>query len=325
MSNEPIPVNDELSDADSSAAVYALAALPNFEPGKAGRAFAGHSGGLNRSEDGGQTWQDALTGLQLNGTFPVTSLIPSPEVDRDGHVFAGAPGGIVKSIDGGQSWRVVLLPPPAPMISCLAISPDFAHDSTIFAGTMEDGIFVSQTSGEHWTGWNFGLLDLHVLCLAISPDFSADETLYAGTETGIFRSTNGGRAWREVNLPFGFDAVLSLAISPTFHKDHRLYAGMENHGIWASEDEGEHWVQVGEEVITDPVNTILVSGIDVLAVTSISLWYSKDGGRQWINQLPELPASAEISSVLAPLKFTTGTMTLIGLSDGNVEVVKINS
>jgi hypothetical protein len=65
--------------------------------------------------------------------------------------------------------------------------------------------------------------------------------------------------------------------------------------------------------------------MDVLAITPMSLWYSKDGGRQWINQLPEIQASAEISSVLAPLKFTTGTMTLIGLSDGNVQVVKINS
>jgi photosystem II stability/assembly factor-like uncharacterized protein len=203
----------------------------------------------------------------------------------------------------------------------MAISPNFARDSIVFAGTMEDGIFVSQDAGEHWTAWNFGLLDLAVLCLAISPNFAADETLFAGTDTGIFRSTNGGRAWREVEMPFGFDAVISLAVSPKFSEDHRLYASTESQGIWVSGDECEHWSRLAEGISEDPVNHLLVSQNEILAVTADALWYSADGGLQWENRLAGAGEDLEITAVLLPADFQPGTAVLIGLNGGDIQVV----
>ena len=50
-------------------------------------------------------------------------------------------------------------------------------DETLFAGTLDDGIFRSTDRGPHWTASNFGLLDWQILSMAISPDFAHDETI----------------------------------------------------------------------------------------------------------------------------------------------------
>jgi photosystem II stability/assembly factor-like uncharacterized protein len=323
MTNNLNPDQDILNEEKTTPLIYAFTAAPGFQIGKAGRAFASYNGGLKRTNDGGQTWQNALAGLSFSDHLPVTCLAISPAFDLDGMAFAGVPGGILQSSLGGQNWKAVSFPPPAPFISALVISPNFANDETLFAGTMEDGVFVSQNSGEQWTSWNFGLLDLNVLALVISPNYAIDETLFAGTETGLFRSTNGGRAWREVGLPFGFDAVISLAISPGYAEDHCIYIGSENYGLWRSDDEGEHWTHLAESELSDPINAILVSGNELLVVTESGLWHSADSGTSWLNSLPAEYTGSEITAILAPLEIGSGITLLAGFSDGNIKPVMI--
>jgi photosystem II stability/assembly factor-like uncharacterized protein len=323
MSDEYLFDNEVENEEESGDLVYSFAAVPGTVPGQSGLVFAACSSGLKRSADGGQTWEDALADLNLSEPLPVTSLVISPEFEQQGKVFAGAPGGIFHST-GGQAWRAVVIASPAPTVSALAISPNYSRDETVFAGTMEDGVFVSLNGGERWVAWNFGLLDLNVMCLSISPDYAKDETLFAGTESGIFRSTNGGRAWREIELPFGYDAVLSVALSPRYAQDHTVYAGTENQGLWVSADEGETWQRLAEETIEDPVNAILVTEKDgLLALTSVALWHSTGGGATWTNRLPDSYADRDLSAVLAPQGFGPGAQVLVGLTDGNVEVIKI--
>ncbi|MGD0610251.1 MAG: hypothetical protein ABSB41_01960 [Anaerolineales bacterium] len=323
MTNKLDSDDELLNEEETNALIYAFAAAPGFQIGRAGRAFASHKGGLKRTEDGGQSWQDALADFALSEQLPVTSLVISPVFDHDGLVFAGAPGGILRSSLGGKSWKAVLFPPPSPLVSALAISPNFASDETVFAGTMEDGVFISKDAGEKWASWNFGLLDLNVLALAISPNYIFDETLFAGTETGLFRSTNGGRAWREVELPFGFDAVISLAISPNYTEDHCIYIGSEDLGLWESADEGEHWIQLAKNQLSDPVNAILVSRNELLAVNAVGLWHSADGGTSWINCLPKEYTGFEISAVLAPQGIGFGATLLAGFTNGSIKPVMI--
>ncbi len=136
----------------------------------------------------------------------------------------------------GRRWpcldrRPIALPPP--FVHSLAVSPQFAQDGVVLAGTMEDGVFRSGDRGAQWAAWNFGLLDLSVLCLSMSPAYADDETVFAGTDSGIFRSMNGGRAWRELEFPPDWAPVLSLALSPGFGADGMLFAGTEFGGhVW---------------------------------------------------------------------------------------------
>lgn len=306
---------------DSADLVYAFAAAPGASAGQSGLCFAATNSGLRRSLDGGQTWADALETLELSEPLPVTSLALSPVFDKEMRVLAGTTGGFFLSTNGGESWKALLLPNPPPTVSSLAISPNFEADETIFAGTMEDGVYISRDGGERWVAWNFGLLDLNVICLAASPRFAGDETVLAGTETGIFRSTNGGRAWREVEMPFGFDPVLSLAFAAG-GKEQTIFAGTENNGLWVSRDEGESWSRLAEDSITDPVNSVLVSGEDVLVVTGSALWRSADLGATWQDSTPEALREAEIAALLAPEGLAPGAALLAALTDGSITALQ---
>jgi photosystem II stability/assembly factor-like uncharacterized protein len=309
--------------------VYALAASPGFE--RDGICFAARASGLFRSEDGGLTWEDAYASLELEGALTTAAVAVSPSFETDHSVFAGVPGGVLRSMDGGRSWHIAQLPSPPPFVLALVVSPDFARDGTLLAGTLEDGVFRSGNRGGHWAAWNFGLLDLNVLSMVISPDHAEDETLFVGTESGIFRSTNGGRAWREVAFSSQRDAnptewapVLSLALSPEYAKDGVLLAGTEACGLFCSRDGGETWERLGEEVITEAVNSILLSPEyparpEMLVLLGNGLLVSRDDGQTWSEWEADLHPEQGLASVVAPQGLAPGSPLLVGLVDGEVQ------
>ena len=301
--------------------VYALATSPDFE--QDGVCFAARPSGLYRSDDGGLTWQPAYASLELETPLTTMAVAMSPDFEADRSVFAGVSGGILRSVDGGHGWYIASLPSPPPLVLALVVSPNFAHDGVLLAGTMEDGVFRSGDRGEHWAAWNFGLLDLNVLCMAISPDFANDETLFAGTDSGIFRSTNGGRAWREVDFPSDFAPVLSLALSSNYATDGVLFAGTESCGLFYSSDRGHTWPRLGEGVITDAVNSVLVAPEfpakpDVLVLLGDALLVSRDGGQSWSDWKADLPTEPGLASVAAPQGLDPNAPVLVGLVDGEV-------
>ncbi len=301
--------------------VYSLATSPDFAQDSI--CFAARSSGLYRSDDGGLTWQDAYASLELDTSLTTAAVAVSPNFEADRSVFAGVLGGILRSVDGGQSWDIVPLPSPPPFVSTLVVSPNFAHDGTLLAGTLEDGVFRSADRGRHWSAWNFGLLDLNTIALAISPDFANDETLFVGTDSGIFRSTNGGRAWREVDFPSDFAPVLSLALSPDYATDGVLFAGTESCGLFYSDDRGHTWTRLGEGVVTEAVNAIILSPQfpvkrDLLALLGDALLVSRDGGQSWSDWQAGLRLEESMTSVVAPQGLDPGASLLVGLVDGSV-------
>jgi photosystem II stability/assembly factor-like uncharacterized protein len=301
--------------------VYQFVAPDSRSTGSAGTFFVARTGGLLRSADGGQTWDLAYKNLGAAEVLPTTAVALAPDFEHEPTVFAGLNGAILCSYDGGINWRQSRLPNPPPAISALAVSPKFAEDGIVFAGTGEDGVLVSNDRGKSWAAWNFGLLDLSIFCLALSPDFAADETVYAGAESGLFRSTNGGRAWKEVALPIGFDAVLSLALSPRFAQDHALFVGTENYGLLISRDRGKSWAPISESTRDQPVNSIVMSPrapnqLEILLLHGGGLLVSKNSGQTWKPWRTRKFARRDATAILAPHGFGEGI--LVGFADGGI-------
>lgn len=305
----------------ASDSITALAASSCFE--RDGICFAARESGLYRSDDGGVTWRPMFASLGLETPTPTTAVALAPDWSSDQRVFVGVKGGILRSWDGGASWLPAVLPPPPPLVTTLVVSPNFAEDGIVLAGTMEDGIFRSADRGNSWASWNFGLLDLGVLSMAISPDFAHDETIFAGTETGLFRSTNGGLAWRETPFPGECAPVLSLALSPGYARDGVIFAGTEAAGLFASSDGGDTWSRRGKQQIAEAVNAVSLSPDfpahpDMLVLLSDAVLVSGDAGASWSARNTAASLEDGTTALVAPLGVGPAAPLLVGLVSGGV-------
>lgn len=114
--------------------------------------LAGTSAGLQRSTDGGRTWQVAL---EANAV----SIVFSSEFGKDGQVWVGTDsGGVLASLDGGISWTERRPPFPGVPTVALAAWPGPLGAETLIAATFEAGrrqvrIWRSADGGQSWTQW----------------------------------------------------------------------------------------------------------------------------------------------------------------------------
>lgn len=299
--------------------IQALATSPAFA--KDSLCFAAGGAGLNVSTDGGRTWRDAYTALNLQVPLATAAVSLSPDFLSDHTLFAGAVGGVLRSHSAGEEWLVAGLPSPPPFVSAVAVSPHYAEDGLVFAGTMEDGVLRSWDRGVSWAAWNFGLLDLSIYALVISPDFVRDDTIYVGVESGVIRSSNGGRAWRETPFPMEHAPVLSLAISPNFADDGVILAGTEANGLWRSADRGTTWHMLSSWQAPGPLNALILAStsgqpLSILAVTDTALYLSHNGGTSW--QVQRSAELTDITCAVAPSGLQPGAQVMLGTGDGRI-------
>ena len=161
------------------------------------------------------------------------------------------------SLAGTNTWTTN--GPSGGEVLSLALSPNFASDHTLFAGTYDGGAFKSTDAGASWSAVNTGLISPEVTPLALSPNFAADSTLFAGTwGGGVFKSTDRGSNWSAVNTGLTGMNVYSLALSPNFASDSTLFAGT-NGGVFKSTDGGSNWSAVNTGLANTDVRSLALS------------------------------------------------------------------
>jgi photosystem II stability/assembly factor-like uncharacterized protein len=216
--------------------------------------FAGLSGELLRSPDGGATWELA----PKPAPAPVfTALAPSPDFARDGTLFAGTmEDGVLIHRDYGRDWAPWNFGLLDHNILCLAISPAYADDQTIFAG-VQSGLFRSINGGRSWREVDLPVGYSAVLSLATSPGFAGDGTLYAGTEDpGLLRSTDRGRSWQPIREGAWTEPINSVLLGPDFPARPELLA-LHGGSLLRSTDGGTTWAAWGGERL---------AGLDIIAL-----------------------------------------------------------
>jgi hypothetical protein len=208
---------------------------------------------IQRSDDGGETWQPVGNDFGYAGGDPGTHLwydgTPRPwEFKRIWHlepspadpdvVYAGAEdAALFKSVDGGVTWRELTglrlqesAPGWQPGAGGLCVHTIILQEPRMFVAISAAGTFRSDDGGETWRPVNRGLRSQGI------PDSDAEvghcvhhvevnparpDTLFMQKHWDVMRSDDGGLSWTEVsgNLPtdFGFP----IAVHP--HEPETVY------------------------------------------------------------------------------------------------------
>ena len=168
-----------------------------------GLVWAGTASGLNRSPDGGYTWQRFKadgTGGSLTGDWIIS--IEEQVFDSQRIIWAaswntsdsgGGTGrfGVTFTRDGGQTFEQTLLGERV---------YDFAFDGELVYVAGENGLFISSNLGGSWESIN-QFRDRVVSNRLVRPGSSVFSVevdqgiLWVGTSDGLLKSVDGGQSW----------------------------------------------------------------------------------------------------------------------------------
>ena len=212
----------------------------------------------------------------------------------------------------------------------LAISPNFAVDATLFAGTDGSGLFRSTDGGSSWQQVDQAFASLIVPAIALSPSFASDSTVFAGifgAGAGLVRSLDGGDTWQQMTTT----AAVALALSPKFATDSTLFADFGD-GVYRSTDGGLTWQKTSEGVAFTPPTQGLPPPVGQEHAMAISPTYdadatifsgmfgggpfrSTDGGGTW-QQVTQDLLDAWIPALAISPGFDTDSTVFAGTSNG---------
>lgn len=137
--------------------------------------FAGGGGGIWKSTNDGNTWQNVSN---LGVRWLTCNL-------ANNYIF-GARGnfdyGVIRSTDNGNSWEAKNNGLGTNNVRTISVN----SNGFIFAGTQTGGIFRSIDNGESWIQINTGLQSNTIGQIV----FSLNNYAYAATANGVYKSTN---------------------------------------------------------------------------------------------------------------------------------------
>ncbi|MGZ4723163.1 MAG: WD40/YVTN/BNR-like repeat-containing protein [Ilumatobacteraceae bacterium] len=278
--------------------------------------FGGVAGGVWKSFDGGQFWENVTDGFLTTASIGALAVAPS-----DGNVIYAGTGestiridvthgdGVYKSTDAGVTWRHVGLP-ESRHIGEIRVHPD--DPDVVYVAALghaskdnpERGLYRSKDGGENWE------LVLHVSERAGSVDVSLDpnnpriifatiwqtrRTFWAidsgGPDSGLWRSRDGGDTWENIShhpgMPEGILGKIGVSVSPA--RSGRVFAMVEaegrKRGLYRSDDVGETWEKVSSkpELGWRPwyYQHVIAhpTDADEVFVMNMKAWRSIDGGK----------------------------------------------
>ena len=286
-------------------------------PGKPGLHYFGATGGgVWRTRDGGQSWENISDGF-FGGSIGAVAVsewdnnviyVGGGEKTIRGNVSHGY--GMWKSVDAGKTWTHIGLD-DSRHIARIRIhprNPDLVYAAVmghLFGANDQRGVYRSKDGGETWERIHFvsdkaGAVDLVMdptnprILYAAMWEFYRNpyEMSSGGEDSGLWKSTDGGDTWTELTnqdngLPGGTLGIIGVTVSPV--NPDRVWAIVEHDdgGVFRSENGGESWRRINTDRNLRQrawYYTRIYAGTqdeDEVWVLNVALWHSKDGGSEY--------------------------------------------
>ncbi len=249
-----------------------------------GHVYAGvEPAGLFRSEDGGRSWSH-VRGLRDHpsrtdwqpggGGLILHSLVLDPQDNK--RIWVGiSAAGVFHSADGGRTWEPRNRGTRADYLPEGQNYPEYGQcvHSLVMAPGMHDrlyqqnhcGMYRSDDGGRTWQSVEKGLPSSFGFPAAAHP--RDPEKLFLaplngdvagrfmpGAKAAIWRTADGGSTWDAATngLPQenAFFGVLRQALAVDRLDPAGVYFGTSSGEIYASADEGDHWIRIAQHLPT---------------------------------------------------------------------------
>ncbi|HEU4718694.1 MAG TPA: T9SS type A sorting domain-containing protein [Bacteroidia bacterium] len=288
-----------------------------FLPGSSNTIFSCNDGGIFKSTDQGNTWNDLSGGIDIkqyyrmsssfltpslmyagaqdNGTDRITGLSAATQVNgadgqtclvdytNDNVVFVSSQGGyFLKSTDGGNTFNALT------SFGCDWTSPlvmDPVDNNIMYMGSSD--VLKSTDNGNTWNNISNGYFDGScVYSLVVSP--ANTNYIYAATFGNIYRTTNGGNTWTTITgtLPVGSAAITGISVSD--NNPDALWVTFSGFSpgnkVFYSSDGGASWGNVSGTLPNIPVNcTVYQNGSnDIVYIgTDLGVFYTDATLNDW--------------------------------------------
>jgi photosystem II stability/assembly factor-like uncharacterized protein len=257
-----------------------------IDPSNSSILYAGTSGGIFKSIDGGSTWREATTGpgTQVN-VFSLDLF--------DSAIYAGTVDGVYKSQDGGETWSCWNLGLGGRHIAGFARP---SGSNLLYVGTGGGGVYKSSDAGASWCAANGDFAGANVTAVAFDP--SSPSLAYAGISGGgVFRTEDGGASWVWASTGFTDTVIHSLAVVAA--DPGTVYAGTDR-GVFKSIDGARSWSPTrytDEQVLA--VRTDPASPGTAYAASATGVARTVDAGNSWVFGDTGLPQPRGVYGITA--------------------------
>lgn len=193
-------------------------------------------GGIYKSEDYGEKWQDANTLIKQDGgegslSGVNVSVIKQDPLDNRNLYLATQGNGIFYSHDSAQTWQSIL---PKGYVYDLVL--DYQNSGVVFA-SVGNKVIKTIDLGKNWELiYTENREGVTLMALAINPHNNLE--IYIGTSSGeIYKTNDGGEAWQMV-LDTN-DEVRQIDINPK--NSRTVYVSCLRDGIFRTANAGKDW------------------------------------------------------------------------------------
>lgn len=276
--------------------------------------FGGVGGGVWRTQDAGQTWEN-ISDNYFGGTIGAVAVAESDpnviyvgEGEQTLRNNTASGWGVWRSTDAGASWKHIGLK-DSKHISRIRIHPKNADIVYVAAlGNLWKpnemrGIFRSMDGGQTWKKIFYINDQAGIADLILDPN--NPRIMYASTwnmkrngyrmdsggpDSKLWKSTDGGETWENLSdkqgMPKGTLGIIGVTVSPK--NSNKIWAIIENKeegGVYRSDDGGKTWTKLSQQ------RALLqrawyycriyadTQDEDLVYIMNVSYGVSKDGGK----------------------------------------------
>lgn len=239
--------------------------------------YAGVNGKIFLTSVSQLSWSQISTGL--NGS-EINNIFSSGE-----SLYTATNSGVYKSTIGQINWVNVNSGIKTDTVTSLII-----FNSRIYAGTKNEGIFLSDLVTTNWVAHNTGFTNLKTTSLVVK-----DKIVITSTDKGVFISKDEGTNFVRSNKGLKD----SLNVTDIAFSGNLTIAATRNQGIFVSTDTGKTWSQQNMHLNGNEVKKVIIGpGNTIYLITANNkIYYSSTGHLHWEPLMTGLPFGASLADL----------------------------